>query len=75
MANERQNNLHQPEIFGCRPINPKHCKTCLFSQGKPPFEDGPEKIYCRIYSRDEGEQKPPEVYYEGAECEYHEPRK
>lgn len=61
------------ERIGCRGINPKYCKTCVFSKGAPPFEDGPEKAYCLIYSRDEGEAKPPEVYYDGEECEYYEP--
>lgn len=60
------------EIFGCKKINPRACKTCRFARGAPPFEDAPEKAYCMIYSRDEGEAKPDEVYYEGADCEYYE---
>lgn len=72
MAKEKESNLHQNETFGCLPINPRACKTCLFSHGNPPFEDAPEKKYCMIYSRDEGEQKPPEVYFDGEDCEYYE---
>lgn len=63
------------EEIESRGINPKYCKTCRFSHGQPPFEDLPEKAYCMIYSKDEGEAKPPNVYYEGAECEYYEKRK
>lgn len=72
MANERQTNLQQPETFGCRKINPAFCRSCRFSKGKPPFEDGPEKAYCMIYSREEGEAKPEDVYYDGARCDYYE---
>lgn len=71
MSKERKSNLHTDEVFGCRKINPKWCQTCRFSKGKPPFEDAPEKAYCIIYSRDEGEEKPPEVYYDGEKCEYY----
>lgn len=71
MSKERKSNLHTDEVFGCGKINPKFCQTCRFSRGKPPFEDAPEKAYCMIYSRDEGETKPPEVYYDGAECEFY----
>lgn len=75
MSNEKKSNLQTSENFGCKPINPKMCKTCRFAHGKPPFEDAPEKRYCMIFSRDDGEQKPPDVYYEGAECEYYEKQK
>lgn len=54
--------------FGVRGRNPRACRSCRFSHGDPPFEDSPEKAYCRIYSRDEGEQKPPEIYYDGKDC-------
>ena len=72
MARQEKSNLQQNEVGGYKPINPKKCKTCRFSHGDPPFEDAPEKIHCMIFSREEGEQKPPEVYYEGADCEYYE---
>lgn len=68
---QKESNLHQNEIWGCKPINPKWCMSCRFSHGKPPFEDSPLKSYCMIYSRENHEHKPPEVYYEGAECEYY----
>lgn len=71
MARQEKSNLQQNDVFGCKAINPKKCKTCRFSHGDPPFEDAPEKMYCMIFSRDEGEQKPPEVYYEGADCDYY----
>jgi hypothetical protein len=63
------------EVWGCGTINPRACRTCRFSHGKPPFEDMPEKAYCMIFSRDEGEAKPPEVYYEGEDCEFYEKMK
>lgn len=70
-----KNNLHSGDNFGCKPINPVYCKSCIFAHGNPPFEDMPEKSYCRIYTRNGGKQKPPDVYYEGAECEYYEQQK
>lgn len=57
--------------WGCAKINPKWCKSCRFAHGNPPFEDLPEKAYCQIYTRADGEAKPPEVYYDGAKCEYY----
>ena len=62
------------EVWGCAKINPKQCRSCHFSHGKPPFEDAPEKVHCMIYSYDDGvgESKPPEVYYDGADCEFYE---
>lgn len=73
MANE--SNLQTNEGFGCKPINPLFCKTCIFAHGDPPFADIPEKSYCRIFTRESGKQKPPDVYYNGAECEYYEQEK
>ena len=60
------------ELWGCKGINPKYCKTCIFSHGKPPFEDLPTKAYCAIYKRGETNGKPAAVYYDGAECEFYE---
>lgn len=57
--------------FGCKKINPKFCKMCIFSKGDPPFEDRPEKAYCMIYSREQGVGKPYDVYYEGGLCEFY----
>ena len=65
---EGKSNLEQPFYPGCKKINPKYCKTCWFSHGEPPFEDRPEKVYCEVYSRKKGVQKPSAVYYDGAEC-------
>lgn len=59
------------EMWGCRGINPAWCKTCIFAHGKPPFADLPEKAYCEIYSRENTSGKPPEVYYDGEECEFY----
>lgn len=59
-------------MLGGKGINPAFCKTCIFAHGKPPFEDMPEKAYCAIYNRENTSGKPPDVYYEGAECEYYE---
>lgn len=53
----------------------KFCKSCIFSHGKPPFADLPEKAYCVIYPKENGRAKPPDVYYNGAECEYYEQEK
>ena len=50
--------------------NPAWCQTCVFSHGEPPFADMPEKAYCQIYTREKTTGKPPNVYYEGAECEF-----
>lgn len=55
-------------------INPISCKSCWFSQGNPPFEDSPEKPYCVMYSKEDGQRKPHDVYYEGKDCEYYEAR-
>lgn len=68
MASNLQEDLH----FGCKPINPEYCKTCIFSRGDPPFEDSPEKRYCRVFTRESGLRKPNDVYYDGAECEAYE---
>ena len=63
-----KSNLEQPFYAGCKPINPKYCKTCWFSHGKPPFADRPEKMYCEVFTREDGVQKPSDVYYNGAKC-------
>ena len=61
----------EDESWGCRTINPAFCQTCAFSHGEPPFADLPDKSYCEIYTRENSTGKPPEVYYEGAECEFY----
>jgi hypothetical protein len=48
-------------------------KACVLARGgfgNPPKTDTPQKRFCPIYERDEGESKP--VAYEGASCEYYE---
>ncbi len=59
------------DVLASRKINPAFCKSCVFSHGKPPFADMPEKAYCEIYNRETTTGKPPDVYYEGAECEFY----
>ena len=60
------------ENGACLGINPKYCLTCIFAHGDPPFEDRPEKAYCKIYSKNDSTGKPKEVYFDGAECEFYE---
>lgn len=59
------------ENSGFLTINPKYCKSCIFSHGVPPFEDSPLKACCKIYSRASGLSKPKSVYYDGAKCDYY----
>lgn len=68
---EKKSNLQQSEVFGCRTINPKYCRTCIFAHGEPPFADSPKKAYCVIYNRDLALKKPDNVYFNGAPCEYY----
>lgn len=63
------------ERWGCRGINPEACRSCIFAHGDPPFADAPEKAYCMIYGKGTSNGKPPEVYYDGAKCEYQETKK
>lgn len=71
MADKNKKKRDGTERWGCNTINPKFCKTCIFSKGDPPFEDRPEKAYCMIYSREQGVGKPYDVYYEGGLCEFY----
>lgn len=65
-------NLNSNEVFGCRRVHPDiKCKTCRYANGTPPFADLPTKSYCKIYDRESGMRKPPEVYYEGKDCEHY----
>lgn len=57
--------------FGCNKINPKYCRTCIFKNGEPPFADSPEKVFCMIYTYENGVSKPKAVYYDGQLCEYY----
>lgn len=57
------------EIIGCSGRKPTACMTCAMANGEPPWEDSPLKSYCIAFPRSEGARKPPDVYYEGADCE------
>ena len=62
--------IENKEIFGARhPNNNMKCKTCIFSKGAEPFENGWKKASCIVYP--DPQTKPPNVYYDGAECEYY----
>lgn len=50
---------------------PRLCMTCANSNGKPPWADSPMKSYCMAYPREDGMRKPPEVYYEGGDCDFY----
>lgn len=64
---------HTDEMLGCKQPNPKACMTCLNANGEPPWADRPTKSYCLAYPREEGERKPPSVYYDGGPCRFHRP--
>lgn len=67
-----ESNLHgEAQGFACIGTNPAKCMTCLNANGEPPWEDGPKKSYCLAYPRDEGERKPVDVYYHGADCKFY----
>lgn len=57
--------------WGCNTINPKYCRTCIFSHGPAPFADLPGKANCIIYSCEKGITKPDRVYYDGELCDYY----
>lgn len=60
------------EVFGGRHVHPNIvCKTCIYSRGPAPFEDGPEKSNCRVYQIGKRGDKPNSVYFDGEDCEYH----
>lgn len=59
--------------FACLGINPAQCMDCLNANGEPPWADRPTKSYCLAYPREEGERKPPSVYYDGGPCRFHRP--
>lgn len=52
---------------GTRPTN-RHCQTCDFANGNPPFEDHPNKAYCRMYLESDGWGKPRSVTFGGEDC-------
>ncbi len=61
----------EPQVFGGKRVNPNIvCIGCRFAYGEPPFEDTPFKSYCEMYPRAGVEQKPNDVYFDGAKCPY-----
>lgn len=54
--------------IGCSGRRPRACMTCAMANGQPPWADSPLKSYCIAFPREGGSTKPPEVYYEGADC-------
>jgi hypothetical protein len=44
----------------------------MFAHGKAPWANTPMKGNCMIYTKDDGEDKPAEVCFDGADCEYYE---
>ena len=68
-SDEREPNVEAPMMFGGR--KPRWCMSCAYADGEPPWADSPLKSYCVMYARGDGRQKPPEVYYDGAECEFY----
>lgn len=64
-------NLDEPLV--AIPVHPEIvCIGCRYSHGEPPFADLPKKAYCKIYRREDGVEKPSEVYFDGKPCEFRE---
>lgn len=62
------------ERWGCLTVHPEIvCTGCRYSHGEPPWADLPEKSYCMVYRREDGIDKPRDVYFEGKPCEFYEP--
>ncbi|GHV23286.1 hypothetical protein FACS189494_11160 [Spirochaetia bacterium] len=62
----------EDEVLVGVPASNRACQTCMFAHGKAPWADTPMKGNCMIYERDAGEDKPAEVCFDGADCEYYE---
>jgi len=71
MKEERKEYDVGKEIHGVVRGNPVYCKTCVFSHGNTPFDSDYTKAHCQIFTDEEGEIKPKEVYFDGKECEYY----
>ena len=56
------------EVIGWSGRKPKACMTCAMAHGEPPWADNPLKSYCIAFPREMGMRKPPDVYYDGADC-------
>jgi hypothetical protein len=54
------------------------CQTCLFARGEPSWDvpDGyeltPDKCNCQIYEPDDLGDKPVDIAFDGADCEFYE---
>lgn len=70
---ESKSNLHSDEVFGCKPINPAYCESCIFCEVRKPFGKLPRIGNCQIYTPPDS--KPEAVLFDGAECEYYEREK
>lgn len=75
MAEQKENNLHQPISGGGRITTHKWCDTCMFCDVIEPIGRQPQTRYCKIYGANDTHGKPDEVIYEGAMCEYYEKEK
>lgn len=64
-------NITNPGGIGGKRVNPNIvCIGCRFAYGNPPFEDSPFKSNCEIYPIAGGQDKPNDVYFDGAKCPY-----
>jgi hypothetical protein len=56
----------------------KACRTCIFAHGDPSwkvpegYKIAPDKCYCQIYEPDDLGEKPDDVAFHGADCEFYE---
>lgn len=62
---------HTDERLSFKQANPVMCMTCLNANGEPPWADKPTKSYCLAYRREDGDRKPPSVYYDGGPCAFY----
>jgi hypothetical protein len=53
----------------------KYCRTCMFAHGEPPWADAFDKAHCLMYPESDGVDKPNDVYFDGAPCDYYEREK
>ncbi len=62
------------EMIGGRESNPKACETCMFrpSERNGVKLDRANTAHCGIYEYPQ--IKPPNVYWDGEQCEYYEKR-
>jgi hypothetical protein len=62
----------ESEMWNTIQPNPRACETCMFrtSEFRGITLDRADTANCQIY--EEPEDKPREVYFDGADCEYYE---